>query len=135
MESNKKWIENKNKESGLRQLSYKPKFKSSELLAISTSVSAYNVLHSVWDEGKIDFLEQFKIILLNRANKVLGILDIQVLDHLIISSQILISIIPHKTHPTLHPVPGRIIYIEKQSAASWKYISSYHQSSPMLPLA
>ena len=29
-----------------------------------------------WDESKIDFIEQFKVIFLNRANKVLGIFEV-----------------------------------------------------------
>ncbi|PRY53380.1 DNA repair protein RadC [Arcticibacter pallidicorallinus] len=58
------------------QLSYKPKFKLSELPIITQSTDAYLMLKSSWDEMKIGFLEEFKIILLNRANKVLGICPI-----------------------------------------------------------
>ncbi len=31
---------------------------------------------AVWNENKIDFVEQFKILILNRANRVLGIVEI-----------------------------------------------------------
>lgn len=58
------------------QLSYKPKLKLSELPIITQSNDAYLLLKSSWDEMKIGFLEEFKIILLNRANKVLGICPI-----------------------------------------------------------
>jgi len=58
------------------QLSYKPTLKCSEMQKITSSADTYNVLLTSWDEGQIDFVEQFKIILLNRANKVLGILEI-----------------------------------------------------------
>jgi DNA repair protein RadC len=58
------------------QLSYKPKVKASLRPKISSSSVAYKILLSSWDSSKIDFVEQFKVILLNRANKVLGILEI-----------------------------------------------------------
>jgi DNA repair protein RadC len=37
---------------------------------------AYNVLIENWDDTKLEFVEQFKIMLMNRANKVLGIVEI-----------------------------------------------------------
>jgi len=33
-------------------------------------------LKQTWDENKIDFVEQFKVLFLNRSNKVLGILEV-----------------------------------------------------------
>jgi DNA repair protein RadC len=33
-------------------------------------------LLKAWDENKIEFVEQFKVMFLNRANKVLGIYDV-----------------------------------------------------------
>jgi len=30
----------------------------------------------VWDKNKIDFIEQFKVLFLNRANKVLGVYEV-----------------------------------------------------------
>lgn len=57
-------------------VTYKPKFKASERPAISTSQDCYNILRQNWDMNKIDLLEQFKILLLNRANKVLGIYEV-----------------------------------------------------------
>jgi len=58
------------------QLSYSPKVKASKLPKIITSEDAYKLLHANWDKGLLEFLEQFKVILLNRANKVLGIVEI-----------------------------------------------------------
>ena len=58
------------------EISYKPKFKASERPKIDSSNKAFNVLCSNWSDDKIEFLEEFKIILLNRANHVLGIVDI-----------------------------------------------------------
>ncbi len=58
------------------ELVYKSKVKASERLLITSSKSAYDVLLKAWDENKIEFVEQFKILLLNRANKVLGIYEV-----------------------------------------------------------
>lgn len=58
------------------QLSYKPHFKAQERPQISTSQQAYQVLLSNWDKSLINFLEQAKMILLNRNNRVLGIVDL-----------------------------------------------------------
>lgn len=57
------------------QLSYRPKYKASTRPIICSSREAYNILKENWDGGKIDFIEQFKILLLNRANRVLGIFE------------------------------------------------------------
>lgn len=57
-------------------LSYQPKFKASERPQITSSKDAYDVLYNNWDLGKIQMLEQFKIILLNRGNKVIGIFQV-----------------------------------------------------------
>jgi len=58
------------------ELVYKTKIKASERLQVSTSKEVYELLKRHWDENKIEFVEQFKILLLNRANKVLGIYEI-----------------------------------------------------------
>ncbi|WP_026898834.1 JAB domain-containing protein [Daejeonella oryzae] len=55
---------------------YKPKFKASERPAITSSKNVYEILIQSWDMNKIELLEQFKILLLNRANKVLGIFEV-----------------------------------------------------------
>lgn len=57
-------------------LSYQPKFKASERPQITSSKDAYDVLYNNWDLDKIQMLEQFKIILLNRTNKVIGIFQV-----------------------------------------------------------
>ncbi len=58
------------------ELSYKSKVKASDRPQIMSSKDAYNVLLKAWDEGRIEFVEQFKVLFLNRANKVLGIYDV-----------------------------------------------------------
>lgn len=40
---------------------------------ITSSTSAYEILKSYWNEGRLELQEEFKVILLNRANDVLGI--------------------------------------------------------------
>src|SRR5438128_12601150 len=57
------------------ELTYKSKVKASERPKITSSHEAVTVLRLLWNEGKIDFVEEFKVILLNRAHKVLGILN------------------------------------------------------------
>ena len=58
------------------KVEFKPKFKLSECPQINSSKDAYEILKTVWDEGLMSFLEEFKVILLTKANKVLGIVDI-----------------------------------------------------------
>lgn len=43
---------------------------------VSKSNEAYDVLIQIWDKGLMSFLEEFKIILQNNVNRVLGVLDI-----------------------------------------------------------
>jgi DNA repair protein RadC len=50
------------------ELVYRSKVKYSEQPKICCSKDLYRVLKKVWDEDKIDFVEQFKVVLLNRAN-------------------------------------------------------------------
>jgi len=58
------------------QLSYSTKVKPSMRPKISTSKDGYNLLLENWDKEKIEFVEQFKVLLLNRANKVLGMFEV-----------------------------------------------------------
>lgn len=58
------------------QLSYKSHVKPSERVKITCSRDAYNVLLQTWDDNKLEFVEQFKVMLLNRANKVLGVFEV-----------------------------------------------------------
>ena len=58
------------------QLRYYPKFKSSERPKVATSKETHQVLYNTWDLGKINLVEEFKIMLLNRACRVLGVMTI-----------------------------------------------------------
>jgi len=58
------------------ELIYKNKVKPSERPVVKSSKECYELLSSTWNENKIEFVEQFKVILLNRAQKVLGIYEL-----------------------------------------------------------
>ena len=58
------------------QLTYKSNVKPSLRPKINGSKEAYELLKENWDASRIEFVEQFKVVLLNRANKVLGILEV-----------------------------------------------------------
>lgn len=58
------------------QITYNPVIKPSQRPKIDCSKDVYELLRDNWDENKIEFIEQFKVMLLNRANRVLGIVEI-----------------------------------------------------------
>lgn len=58
------------------QISYHPKVRPSQRPRVSLSRDAVEIFHKTWDESKIDLVEQFRVMLLNRANKVLGVLNL-----------------------------------------------------------
>ena len=58
------------------QLSYKSNVKPSMRPKVTSSGEARAVLMQSWDMAKIELVEQFKVLFTNRANKVLGILEL-----------------------------------------------------------
>ena len=58
------------------QLTYKSNVKPSLRPKVNGSRDAFNILKESWDESRIELVEQFKVMLTNRANKVLGILEV-----------------------------------------------------------
>lgn len=58
------------------QLIYKSKVKASDRLQVKCSMDAYNIFMDNWNSDIIEFVEEFKILLMNRSNSVLGILEI-----------------------------------------------------------
>jgi DNA repair protein RadC len=54
------------------ELNYKNKVKPSERIKISGSKDAYEVLRQLWSD-KIEYVEEFYVLFLNRANQVLAI--------------------------------------------------------------
>ena len=73
-------MENTNEKSLLAvseiQLSYKSQVKPSLRPKVVAPKDSYDVLLKNWDDSKIEFVEQFKIMLLNRAQRVLGIFEV-----------------------------------------------------------
>lgn len=60
------------------EIMYKTKILASERPLVTTSASAFQIFRSTWNEAHIDFVEAFKILLLNRANKGLGLVAVSV---------------------------------------------------------
>lgn len=58
------------------RLVYKTKVKPSERIQIKSSEDAYKIFIQTWDQNTIEHVEEFKILLLNRSNKALGIAPI-----------------------------------------------------------
>lgn len=58
------------------ELVYRSKVKASERPKIKSSKDAYKVLMSSWNPDAIEFFEQFKVVLLNQAHRVLGIYEL-----------------------------------------------------------
>ena len=58
------------------QLIYKSKVKASLRPKVNSSKDVYNVFKSHWSTDTIDYVEEFKIMLLSRHNRVLGLVDI-----------------------------------------------------------
>lgn len=58
------------------ELIYRSKVKASERPKITRSADAYELFMKYWNENKLEFVEEFKVMLLNKANKVLGICEL-----------------------------------------------------------
>jgi DNA repair protein RadC len=58
------------------ELVYKTKVKASERPKIQSSKDSYNLLLQCWDMDKIELQEQFKVMFLNRGNRVLGVYEV-----------------------------------------------------------
>ena len=55
---------------------YKNKVKPSERPLIKSAKECYELLFQTWDENKIEFVKQFEVVLMNRAQKVLEIYEL-----------------------------------------------------------
>ena len=58
------------------ELVYKSRVKASERPQIVSSKDAYELFLALWEEGKLDLVEQFKVLFINRANKVLCVYNV-----------------------------------------------------------
>jgi len=58
------------------RLVYKTKVKASDRIQLNNSVETYKFLMSTWDENKLELQEQFKVVLMNNKNRVLGLYEL-----------------------------------------------------------
>ena len=58
------------------KLTYKTKVKAKDRLTIKSSQDAFKIIYKYWDHTTIEFVEEFKLLLLNRSNKILGIAEL-----------------------------------------------------------
>jgi DNA repair protein RadC len=58
------------------ELVYKSKVKASLRPVLTTSKAAYELFLQTWDKNRIELQEEFKILLLNRGNKAIGIFTV-----------------------------------------------------------
>jgi DNA repair protein RadC len=54
-------------------LAYRPKIKASQRPRVTCSREVHEVLRSFWNTDALEYIEQFQVMLLSRANRVLGI--------------------------------------------------------------
>ena len=57
------------------ELVYKTKVKPSERPKINSVKDCYQLLKELWNENTIEMQEEFKVMLLNRGNKVIGVYE------------------------------------------------------------
>jgi DNA repair protein RadC len=58
------------------ELIYRVKIKPSQRPHIRRSQDSYDIFNSHWDLNKIDFVEQFKVLYLNRGNRALALIEL-----------------------------------------------------------
>ncbi|SDF61910.1 RadC-like JAB domain-containing protein [Dyadobacter soli] len=58
------------------ELIYTPSYKVTDRPKVTSPASSYGILRSSWNAGKLGFIEEFKVLLLNRGNLVLGIYNV-----------------------------------------------------------
>lgn len=58
------------------KLSYRSKVKASDRLQVKCSKDASDIFRENWSLDSIEHIEEFKVLLMNRSNKVLGIASI-----------------------------------------------------------
>lgn len=119
------------------ELVYKTKVKASERPKITSSKDIYPLLLSIWDMNLIEIQEQFVVLLLNRANRVLGVYHAStgglagtVADPRLILAAALkagaVAIILSHNHPSSNLTPSRA---DEQLTQKIKMAASYHDIS------
>ena len=100
------------------KLTYRTKQKASERPKVFSSNSVYKVLLNCFDSDTIEYRESFKVLLLNRQNKVLGVMNISeggidgtTVDIRLILQAALLSnssnIVISHNHPSGNPNPSK----------------------------
>ena len=115
------------------ELVYKTKVKPSERPKVGTVKECYELLKELWNENTIEMQEEFKVMLLNRGNKVIGVYEASaggltgtVADpRLILAAAIkslAVSIILSHNHPSGNLKPSRAdeeLTVKIKEAAKW----------------
>lgn len=112
------------------QVSYRPQVMPSQRPKITGAADAFKILKSTWDEDKILFFEEFKVLHLNRANRVIGLQYVSSggIDHTLADPRIImgvalkscaVGLILAHNHPScnLNPSESDIKLTEKISAS------------------
>ncbi|HUN02287.1 MAG TPA: JAB domain-containing protein [Niabella sp.] len=60
------------------EISYNPKVKPSQRPTIRNSADIYKILQELWNKNLLELQEEFKVLLLNRRNKILGVYNASV---------------------------------------------------------
>jgi DNA repair protein RadC len=108
------------------ELIYRTNVMASERPTVTGAKDAYEIFRQHWDAGKMELQEQFKVIYLNRANKVLCIYELStggicgtIVDPKLLFAAALkvtaISIIVAHNHPSgaLRPSPADVAMTQK----------------------
>ena len=119
------------------ELIYKSKVKVSLRPIVKSSADINDLLLQFWDDGKIELVEQFNVLFLNRSNRIIGVMNASsggitgtVADPRIILVAALkccaVSIILAHNHPSGNLKPSRAdeeLTIKIKEAAKWLDIS------------
>ena len=119
------------------ELVYKTKVKASERPIIKSSKDCYETFLKVWDANKMEMQEEFKVLFVNRANRVTGVYEVSsggitgtVADpRLILAAAIkalCVSIVLGHNHPSGNIKPS---LADEQLTAKIKTVASYHDIS------
>jgi DNA repair protein RadC len=69
-------MENVNFQVAEIEITYRPKFKVAERAKVTSPDMAFKTLLGSWYAGRIELLEEFKVVMLSRQTRVLGVVDI-----------------------------------------------------------
>ncbi len=116
------------------ELVYKTSVKASERPKISSVKDCYELLKELWNENSIEMQEEFKVLLLNRGNRVIGVYEASaggitgtVADpRLILAAAIkslAVSIILSHNHPSGNLKPSRA---DEELTQKIKVAAGYH---------